>query len=72
MINQHHNTAGAISRTNSPFGDPRRSILYSKVQCVGSETKLTDCLSNQVSYEIGKTLLPNVNLAAVSCIPTSS
>ena len=59
--------SGAVSYISSPFGKPKRSVLLSSVRCAGNETRLIDCPANKLSFEIGKTLLPHVNVAGVAC-----
>ena len=59
--------AGFHSYANSPFGKPNRTVHFSAVQCVGSESRITDCPTTNYTYEQGKLLAGHLAVAGVTC-----
>ena len=59
--------AGFHSYANSPFGKPRRTVHFSAVRCVGSESRITDCPTTNYTYEQGKLLAGHLAVAGVAC-----
>ena len=39
---------GGVAVLNSLFGEPKRAIVYSNVNCRGTETELRDCAHNRL------------------------
>ena len=60
-------SAGSHSYVDSPFGKPRRTVHFSSVQCVGNESRITDCLTTNYTYEQGKQLVEHLAVAGVTC-----
>ena len=58
---------GSVSFTDTPFGKPNSTVHYSSVQCTGSESRLTNCTTNKLTFEEGKQLLKHIGVAGVSC-----
>ena len=67
--------------SDSPFGKPHQlTIFFSSVRCTGNEAKITDCATNNLTFEEGKKLINHIDhigVAGVSCklhcpVPTSS
>ena len=57
---------------NSLYGKPNRSVLYTAIQCNGSEDNIIHCSSNELSYDKGHELIVEVDVAGVSCNPLTS
>ena len=57
--------AGFHSYVDSPFGKPRRIVHFSSVQCVGNESRITDCPTTNFTYEQGKLIA--VYSTCISC-----
>ena len=60
-------TAGFHSYVDSPFGKPRQTVHFSAVQCVGNESRITDCPTTNNTYEQGKPLAEHLAVAGVAC-----
>ena len=56
-----------MSFADTPFGKSNSTVHYSSVQCMGSETRLTNCASNKLTFEEGKQLVEHIGVAGVSC-----
>ena len=59
--------AGFHSYVDSPFGKPRRIVHFSSVQCVGNESRITDCPTTNFTYEQGKLIAGHLPVAGVAC-----
>ncbi|XP_011409971.1 PREDICTED: scavenger receptor cysteine-rich domain superfamily protein-like [Amphimedon queenslandica] len=64
-------TDGAASSIGSKYGKNNRTIMLSDVYCTGDETALDQCAYTFYSLSEGKTLLPQVQVAGVSCLPSN-
>ena len=54
--------------SDSPFGKPHRfTIFFSSVRCIGNEARITDCATNNLTFEEGKKLVDHIGVAGVSC-----
>ena len=54
--------------SDSPFGKPHRfTIFFSNVRCTGNEARITDCSTNNLTFEEGKKLANHIGVAGVSC-----
>lgn len=51
----------------SNFIKPNLTVHYTDFDCSGSESKITDCTYTSLSLQEGKDLLPNTNVAGVTC-----
>ena len=55
---------GGEAVLNSLFGEPKRAIVYSNVNCRGTETELRDCTHNRLYPE-----RVDGDVAGVRCSP---
>ena len=54
--------------SDSPFGKPHHfTIFFSSVRCTGNEARITDCATNNLTFEEGKKLVSHIGVAGVSC-----
>ena len=59
---------GFQNYSDSPFGKPRQiTIFFSSVRCTGNEARITDCATNNLTFEEGKKLVDHIGVAGVSC-----
>ena len=58
------NLLGGEAVLNSLFGEPKRAIVYSNVNCRGTETELRDCTHNRLYPE-----RVDGDVAGVRCSP---
>ena len=54
--------------SDSPFGKPHHfTIFFSSVRCTGNEARITDCATNNLTFEEGKKLVDHIGVAGISC-----
>ena len=54
--------------SDSPFGKPHHFVIFfSSVRCTGNEAQITDCATNNLTFEEGKKLVDHIGVAGVSC-----
>ena len=62
--------AGFQYYSDSPFGKPHHfTVFFSSVRCTGNEARITDCATNNLTFEEGKKLVNHIGVAGVSCKP---
>ena len=62
--------AGFQYYSDSPFGKPHHfTVFFSSVRCTGNEARITDCATNNLTFEEGKKLVNHIWVAGVSCKP---
>ena len=44
-------------------------MFFSSVRCTGNEVRITDCATNNLTFEEGKKLVNHIGVAGVSCKP---
>ena len=52
---------------DSPYGKPNLTVLFSSVRCTGSESQITDCATNSLTFEEGRKLVKHIGVAGVYC-----
>ena len=62
---------GAKSFTDSPYGNPNKTVHLSNVECTGDEESLSDCDAVHVAPDEGRDLYKVVNVVGVSCVVES-
>ena len=73
-ITEHYEVNTALLFTgfqyyyDSPFGKPHHfTVFFSSVRCTGNEARITDCATNNLTFEEGKKLVNHIGVAGVSC-----
>lgn len=59
----------AKSYLGSYYGKPNKTLILSEVQCGGDEEQLDQCAYNFHSLAEGKSLISEVQVAGVACLP---
>ena len=58
---------GSRYYSDSPYGKPNLTVLFSSVRCTGSESRITDCATSSLTFEEGRKLVKHIGVAGVSC-----
>ncbi len=59
---------GAKGFTDSPYGNPNKTVHLSNVECTGDEESLSDCDAVHIAPDEGRDLYKVVNVVGVSCV----
>ena len=61
-------STGSRYYSDSPYGKPNLTVLFSSVRCTGSESRISDCATSSLTFEEGRKLVKHIGVAGVSCI----
>ena len=53
--------------SDSPYGKPNLTVLFSSVRCTGSESRISDCATSSLTFEEGRKLVKHIGVAGVYC-----
>ncbi len=69
---EFHCFLGARSFTDSPYGNPNKTVHLSNVECTGTEDTLSDCDAVHIAPGEGSDLYKVVDVVGVSCVAESN
>ena len=58
---------GSRYYSDSPYGKPNLTVLFSSVRCTGSESQISDCATSSLTFEEGRKLVKHIGVAGVYC-----
>ena len=60
-------STGSHYYSDSPYGKPNLTVLFSSVRCTGSESQISDVATSSLTFEEGRKLVKHIGVAGVYC-----